>query len=269
MPNWPMSESVRTYIRQRATLLSDRVLRYSLADFPLTVEQLQSIVLPAEQLAAMKKLVSEGVRTIEKHKQIRIALLRDHLPELNRAAVLQLWLPEQIFVGRGTQYGISTTKFSVTENHYLVPRFDQLDDLTRSQLVAWTAQAVRQTRLHVIVHQTVSEVTESRWMELVPTAAHAHAFWPMLTTLTTKLPNMQHDHVADMWTPRFANPTRSLRAYQPDAAEVTRYQKVILACDSVLAAGKILSPYKAPDKTITVQVEHWEPRDGDISFPLA
>jgi hypothetical protein len=263
MPNWPISDTVRSYIASQALILAKRPLDYALADFPLTTAQVQSIVLPAEQISTMRRLESQGVRTIEHHRQVRLAFLREKFPELKRGAVVSLQLPEWIYVGRGTNWGIDTTKFKMDESHYIVPDMDELDPRDRRELVVWITRAVRQKRLWQIVDKVVPDVLRNH----AATAAHLHAFWPMLTTLVTNV-NNGYPKTLKAWEERFKNPTRSLRAYQPDPQTYEKYRKVIQAADAVITAGKILDSYVTDRKLIQADIEHWESRDGDLVFPL-
>ena len=162
MPNWELSMRAKQYIIQRAVNLSHRKLQYAQSDFPLTTAQIQFSIMEESKVHVLRGYIETGTQTIEKHRQLRLALLREKIPELPRGAVLQVVLPEWVVVERGTQFGVSTTKFQVSESHYLVPDFSE-DRLTASErvgLVNWVLRAVRQKRLHQLISLAVGEVVE-------------------------------------------------------------------------------------------------------------
>jgi hypothetical protein len=252
MPNYKIPSHIRGEIKLAASQLIDRSLAYAQADFPLTTAQVQSIVLPEDQVSDLRRLRDEGIQTIETHREIRLAFLQDRLPGLRRGAVITLWLPESIFVGRATRYSISTTKFQMDENHYLVPDLTGLDKSDLVALASWVNQVVRAKRLAEITRFTVNNVVENH----VPTTSHMHALWPALATL-----------VKDVnWRTKFRNPTRSLRAYAPTTAVLDKYAKLIQASDVVISSGEMLGSYYHPDKTIRASIEHWEALQNDVIY---
>ena len=268
MPNYVISRKISEHIKERAVSFANRALHLALQDFPLTTAQIQygGVMLTEEQVDTLRRLDSEGVRTIEHHRQVRLALLHEKdFPELRRSVVLMLQLPEWIVVGRGTQWGISTTKFDASENHYLVPAFGNLDGHERKQLITWVNSALRQTRLYEIVRNCVAEVLE----KYAPTSAHLHALWPTLTTLVDPgITNCSRDRkVLGDWAQRFRNPTRTLKRYQPEPRVLTTYTGLIQAADVAILAGMMLPPPTTNPTQIIATIEHWERLSGDPTFP--
>lgn len=273
MPNWPISQAAKNYLTRRAVELSSRALAYAQDSFPLSVSEIQHTVMDREKVTTMRRLIQQGVRTIEKHHTLRCAFLRGKFPELRRGCVLQLTLPEWIVVDRGTQYGMSTTRFEMDDSHYLVPDFDMndgnvVDVGTRAELIAWLNRAIRQKRLHEILVHTVNNVLNKH----TPTVMHLHHLWPMLTTLMNNDPSATNARFQgdrefyELWIKRFRAPGRKLRSYQPARETVETYGKLIHACDTVLSAGSVLASYKEDDKVVQAEIQQWEPVDGDRTF---
>ena len=272
MPNYSIPSQLRDHIKLNALRRASRPLHLALANFPLNTAEIQyhCTGLTEEQVDTLRRLDSEGVRTIEHHNQLRLAFLRENVPELRRGVVLALQLPEWVVVGKGTQWGISTTKFQPDENHYIVPMLDGLQPSSRKDLVAWINQALRQVRLYEITEYCVEYVMRH---EITPTTSHLHAFWPTLTTLVDPdLLNHSHGrggkNQAVRWQDRFRNPTKSLKSYQPDIDLKNKLAKLITAADTMIAAGLVLPDYVPPRGLVRVQFEHWERIQGDLVFPL-
>ena len=278
MPNYKISLAVREHISKNAMHLAMRPLMNALTNFPLTTAEVQyhCVALNDEQVGTLQRLKTEGVETIERHRQIRLALVRDTIPELRRGVVLAVHLPEPIFVGRATQYGIPATKFRPDENHYIVPDLANLDATSRRALVVWVERALRQVRLFEITDYCVKKVLEDH----APTASHLHAIWPTLTTLVNLAnagPHVSHRRrfgrttpdVSTSWQEKFRNPTRSLKQYQPDSDVRNKFAKLITASDTMIVAGQFLRDMPYRRDVINVNIEHWERLEGDLTFPLA
>ncbi len=274
MPNWPISMAAKAYLRRRSMELSKRALDYANGDFPLTVGQIQFAVMPEERVKTMRRLVSEGVKTIERHRVLRLAFLREKFPELRRGAVIHVELPEWIVVDRSTSYGMHTTKFDMDDTHYLVPDFSlngptrELDQDQRAELITWINRCIRQKRLHEIMNWTTSHVLDKH----APTVAHLHQVWPMMCTLINSDPNTtsakyyKDREFFEMWRDRFRAPKRQLTSYKPKPGVLDEFGRLIKACNTVLTAGIVLAPYEADDKQISAELQQWEPIDGDKTF---
>jgi hypothetical protein len=269
MPNYNIPDALRKHITDNALKLANRPLQLALNNFPLTVAQLQyhCAALTEEQVDTLRRLDGEGVRTIEHHTQLRLAFIRDNLPELRRGVVLSLQLPEWIVVGKGTQWGIGTTKFKPDENHYIVPDLARLDGKSRKELVTWIERALRQVRLYEI---TDYMVTQALLTEHSPTTSHLHALWPTLTTLEdpTLMTYQSYKQQATRWQDRFRNPTRRITPYKPDEAVRNKFSKLILAADTMISAGMILPDTNYNTRVVRAGIEHWERLPGDPTFPL-
>jgi hypothetical protein len=268
VPNYAIPSFIREHLKTRALNLSATPLSYALADFPLTTAQVQYLVTPADQVSRMRQLISEGIQTIERHAQIRVAFLRDRLPGLKRSIVLSMQLPERIVVGKSTQWHVPLTKFDVSEGHYLVPDNTTLDKDDRESLVRWLERALRQQRLYEITEACVKDLLMNAQMS--PTSSHLRALWPTLCKLV-EVPTGGYRTDIDrtkLWQERFRNPTRSLRSYQPSPEVKDRYAKLLVAADMAISAGLVMDAYQQPAGVIHCDIEHWERLPGDIRFPL-
>jgi hypothetical protein len=278
LPNWPISDRARTYLRVRAIELSTRALHYAEADFPLTSTQIQYAVMPRDKVDTLRNYISQGTETIEKHTVLRLAFLRQCMPELHRGAVVNLTLPNRdwIVVDRATQYGMGVTKFSMDESSYLVPDWGllnragedgshpdaQLSDEQRQDLVTWINRAIKQKRLHDMLKYTIANILDIDGH--ARTVGHLQAIWPMLCTLINNdpaatNPSWTNDRIFyDTWRDRFRAPRRNMGSYKPDPEVLKKFATFIRASDSVLAAGSILAPYTPDRKQIQASLVQWE-----------
>lgn len=252
MPNYKITYPVQREIRDRAKDLSQRTLDYAQADFPLTVATIQNLVLPESQVADLRRLYAEGIRTIEKHEMIRLAFLREILPGIPRGLVVACHLPERIFVARATQWGMQTTKFSMDEGGYLVPDLTKLDPGETKNLANWVNRVVRAKRLKELTDTTVEIIVD----KYIPTTSHMHALWPGLASLARTADTYGGRGIS--WKDRVRHQTRSLKKYQPEPEVIQRYGKRIQAADTVLTQGDMLETYKHPPKTIRAIAEQHE-----------
>jgi hypothetical protein len=268
MPNFHIPEMIRDHLMRCVQNLANRPVHLALGTFPLTVEQIQGSVLSQTQIDRMTQLSEEGIQTIEKHSELRLALLRDsNLPGIRRSTVVYLSLPKSIFVGRATMYSISTTKFDVNENHYLIPDFSNLHDTAREELCAWVDKCVRQERLRKIVIYCAAQVLR----EHAQTTSHLHALWPELATLVDPDDPTVYTHQKAQyrkWVERMRNPVRrNLAAYKPAPEVKERFGRMIQAANVHLAAGMVLNDYAWKRGQIRSFIEHWEHLDGDLHLP--
>lgn len=269
MPNYSIPAQLREHLRMRALSLANKPLTLALRGFPLTTAEVQyhCAALTEDQVNTLRRLVDEGVRTIERHVNLRLAFIRDAMPELRRGVVVDIRLPEYIHVGRGTQWSIPTTKFNMSENHYIVPDLANLQTSSRKDLGAWIDRALRQVRLYEITEYCVTQLLLEKYS---PTTSHLHVLWPTLTTLVDI--NVHPHSLAKhkLWQDRFRNPTRSLRQYHPDIDVKNKFSKLIMAADTMITAGMMLpDPVSPPRGVIHASIEHWERLRGDPTFPLA
>jgi hypothetical protein len=264
MPNWNLSEGVKSTIRHNVAQACERTMDYRCADFPLTVDQVQRIVLDPELRLKMEELVASGIKTIEMHNQIRIAFLKEKLPGMQRSAVFMFQLPRRIFVGQATQFHISTTKFRLDEGHYLIPDLDTLSQETRTQLIKWIARCVRQRRLADVTRFAVNEVLDQH----AKTVAHLLALWPSLATMSTGNRHWRNGRWDDdtTWRDRFRDNVKYPNHYKASYEVRQKYAEMIRAADVVLVEGEILQPLKHKPDDIIPQLEHFERLVTDVKL---
>jgi hypothetical protein len=266
MPNWPLSSEVRKHLRERATQQAQRAVDLARSECPLTLEQIQygASALTPDQIAQLKDLRNQGVKTISVHNEIRVAFLREIWPELRRGMVLRINLPEQIFVGHGTRYGVPGDKFTIDSDSYIVARFENLSAEERGTLTTWLDNLLRQQRIHEIVQGCVDYILgDYNTVGAAPTAAHLKAIWPMATTLIDPKGSCSH------WVERFRNlPWRGVYKYAPSYKH-TNYIKLLPVCDVQINTGLLLKKVAGDNEhDIYTTLEHWEHLSGDITFPL-
>jgi hypothetical protein len=247
------------------------VVSYAEADFPLTIPEIQSIVLQPDQIARMEQLRSEGILTIERHEHIRIAFLREATPGIRRGLVADIRLPTGIFVGRATQYGMGATKFSMDETHYLVPIVSQLDPSRRDVLAAWINKVVQARRMHQAVVYTLAQVVNERYMA---TTGQMHATWrgliPFLNELNTgrktrRDPTGKTITLAN-WRDKLSAPPRSLKNYQPRPGFWDTFGTLIKGADMILLQGDMLPEFVPKRGSIRACGEIWETLPGDKTY---
>lgn len=267
MPNFPISGMLRDHLLARVGTLTSRPVSLALGGFPLTEDQVQHAVLAEPHLSMMRQLHAEGIKTVETHRELRLALLRDsNLPGINRSAVVYLNVPGGVFVGRATMYSIPVTEFSVNENHYLIPSFDNLDDNQREGLTIWVERCVRQLRVQQVAHYVAKQVLT----HFAPTTSHLLAIWPELATLVD--PSSAYYRADkekyEKWVERFRNPARrNFSAYKPDPQVRETFAKMIELANTQLAAGLLLKDYVWKKGQIRASIEHWEQLDRDLRLP--
>lgn len=269
MPNWPIGQGMRDYLMRRVFSLASRPVTLSRLNFPLDVDQIQhgGLNLSNEQLATLKRLFHEGITTIDRTSEVRLAFLRDYFPELRRGVVLKLTLPKSVFTGKGNAYGMPAPKFTPhDEAHYLVPRFDNLDPEQRAGLITWLDRVIRQERMNEVVEQCVQHIIHND--KRTPTIAHLMSIWPTIGSVID--PDVErHQHARkqlEEWRERFRNPPlRNKQLYVPDVSFITKWGKFIKIADVQIAQGLLLSE---PDESgpIKVRVEHWQRAEGDATF---
>jgi len=257
MPNWKIPTDVRGRIINEAISFGDRPAHYALMNFPMTVAEIQlhASALTQEQIFPMRAMIDQGVRTIERHFNTRIAFFRRSFPGLRRSVVVNVRLPEWIVLGRPTYMGMQTTNYQDDEPHYIPCDPVGLSDEDKTQIATYLNTAVRHARLSEIVTNVVP-ILMGR--EITPTTSHLHALWPLLATL----------HEGPTWRERFRNPTRTLKAYQPDPVIISYYRKYMEACETAILAGQLLEDIRWDRKKIIPSIETWERLPGDIIFPL-
>lgn len=267
MPNWPLSQGVRSHIRLMAIETSERNLKLARMKFPLTIEEVQHSCsgLTMEQLATLVRLHDEKI-DIPTYKDVRVSFLRHVFHELKRAVVIRMILPKQIFLHHATPY--VDNALTPGNPTFVTATMDHLSSEKCQSVIAWVNNLLRQTRLHEIVHNCVDDILHER---LTPTAAHLKAVWPMLTTLIKPdiSSNQADEKRLQVWVDRFRNlPTRALASYEPTLLTQRKYSQLIQVCDMQLTAGQMIGRPTFSNRDIQAWIEAWERIEGDLTWPL-
>lgn len=259
---------MRDHLHHRALTLAHRPVALARLNIPLDVDLVQQggLNLTGDQLATLQQLWAEGVRTIERHSELRLAFLRERFPELRRGVVLRLELNKVVFTGRATAFGMSVPKFDVNDTHYIVPEFGNLDQDQRAALIIWLERLVRQERMHEVVKFCARDIIMNP--KRTPTVAHMLAIWPTVGSLIDPSAE-RHPHQRkqlEEWRERFRNPPlRNKQLYVPDGDFMATWSGRIKVADTQIAQGMVLSEIK-DEGPIKARVEQWQRIDGDIAF---
>jgi hypothetical protein len=287
MPNWPMSDTLRWHLTSRVNTVAQRPLNQVLSMFPLSTDEVQDMLIEPKHLAQMRELHQAGIKTITTWEYVRVAFIRDKIPELKRGIVLYLQMPRKmspkLFLKYATMLGVATTKWNEGDDAYVVPNLEVLNDDKRMDLMQWLNDALMKTRLHEAATMLSQEV-----LGWAPTAMHLQSAWPLLCTLVSPS-TAYHDRPLVVWKERFRNPvTRNLKAYRPaydsgnfrgadEQARIDHMRKIwpkverlIPVAERIIHDGLLIGETVTRDQQteICARVEHWERLENDARFPI-
>jgi hypothetical protein len=257
MPNYKLPGFITYEIKKQVELRVERTLDYANADFPLDLEQIQQAVLPAATIQTLRDLEAGGFGQIQKHSNVHLGMLRDHMP-IKRSCAVELYMPVSIFAPYGTQYfTLHRAGFTATNKAFLALNAATLDEPTTARLCTWIERAIRAKRLAEITRVVARDVLDT----LAPTSQHMLALWPQLSTLLPDTDEFRE------WRSRFRNPVRrALNNYQPAPEIREKYTRLIVAADTVLTSGGMFQDYQHPDRAIKASIAHWEALNTDKRY---
>ena len=257
MPNYKLSGFVIYEIRNQVERRVQRTLDYANADFPLDLEQIQQAVLPAATIQTLRDLEAGGFGEIQKHSNVHLGMLRDHMP-VKRSCAVELYMSASIFAPRSTAYfNMGRLGFVPGNKAYLTLDTSTFDEPTTARLCTWVERAVRAKRLAEITRVVARDVLDT----LAPTSQHMLALWPQLATLLPDTDEFRE------WRSRFRNPVRrALNNYQPTPEVREKYARLIVAADTVLTSGGMFQDYQHPNRAIKASIAHWEALDTDKRY---
>jgi hypothetical protein len=188
MPNYKISPSAQSLMRDQAKALCDRRIALAEADFPLDFEEVQAAILPAPVRETMQRLIADGVDTISRDNDVYYILPSSVGTE--RRVVLNLRSGERFFNARSeVGYVSSISPYYLKSDD---PRFNI--DLSvvppekGEAVVKWVDNAVRERRMAEITQATVSWfLTHACLPVTFITAAHVMARWPTIALLVDGL----------------------------------------------------------------------------------
>lgn len=260
MPNAAIPTNIRNMISQYANRLAERVLSYSMMNFPIPASELEARINNPETLDMIRALDARGVEQATA-EDINLCLHHSMIPGLKRGIIIRMSnLPQPIFVPRrgvyGHVYNFNWADLSDKHNAHaaFVPNLDGLDEEQLKALATWANNAIYNQRLCNLVREVVDDalmVTHSH------TVGHLHAWWPILTTMV--------DAGEKTWVERMRNPPRrNLNIYAPkDPAEHAKYAKRRELAEQMFAKANLLPPYKHPTGTPKAMIIKIEKLAGD------
>ena len=261
MPNAALPKGVRNDIESTANRLADRVLSYSLLNFPLDVNQIELAITEGDTRDKMRALQTLGVEQ-PRTTNVNILLDRAVIPNLKRSVIVNVVeLPRAVFVPYTGVYG------SVHNWHWGKPNprhrdcyttsLEHISDDTREALGVWANNAVRSARMCRLVSQIVSSTIDERRCR---TVGHLQAWWPALCRIYDNEP---------VWIQRLRNPpTRNLRIYEPsNRASWLEEAKLREAAEHVFAMASTLPVYSHPKNTLRAMLARIESLEGDSYIP--
>jgi hypothetical protein len=270
MPNWKISDSVQTFLRQRAERLCGRTLDYAFSDFPLDHEDVQMLAMPRDQVETMRELAKQKV-SLPSYADGRFGFQREQLPGLLRGAVIRLKLRKPIYLRKEPDSYMRTLSFAIGAQGYASLNFDRepLPEEKQKALAAWLNRAVRQKRMTEITIAVVRDVVSAH----AKTCAHLHRMWPTLATLINDVEGTPY-HLSrssdklwhDTWKDRLHAVHRPLAIYEPAATVMDQLRPLMKLADTVLAAGMMLTPYDHTQEPIVATVDFWEKLPTDRTF---
>lgn len=251
MPNFRIPNALREEITKAANVYIDRTEIYAMANFPLSVEQVQHGVIPPHLVAAMQALLDQGIETLEMFDSFNILIEREKVPGMLRSAAFILAMPKPIFLPHRTYYHYDEKTLPPAERAI---RLD-VSSLTQDELTAlgtWANDAVRQHRLARMAKLTVNEITE----KYCSTTQHMRALWPFLETLVK----------SSNWKQKFDVKTRALEIYKPDPKVLAEWGKLMGVAELIITQGSILTKFERQPGTILPSMMWWEQMAGDKHY---
>lgn len=256
MPNAAIPRSVRDEIQSTAIRLAERVVAYSLLNFPMTVDQIEAAINDPDDLPKMQHLQVRGIE-MPRTNGTNLLLDRRVIPTMRRSVVVGIMdLPRQILVPRtgvhGSVYNARWENPDPKHRDYHIPNLEGYTDEDLEALGTWANHAVRNTRMRNLVTNIVtSTLNEKR----TRTVGHLHAWWPALCGIYNSEP---------YWITRLRNPpTRNHKIYAPcNLASHMNEAKLRKAAEEVFVKAGTLPPYKQPPKARAV-IQSIECLQGD------
>lgn len=98
MPNFKLSASVKETIVIRAKNLAQRRIEHMGAGFPMDAHAIEAAINDLDDLATLHRLAKRGVKGLPSDSSPVVLLRRDDYPGLARGAVIEIALPEPVFV---------------------------------------------------------------------------------------------------------------------------------------------------------------------------
>lgn len=258
MPNFALGEGIRSKLRDRIISLSARATTWAYADFPLTVEQVQRMILTADQFALCEQLEAKGFTRLIKDSSVGLGFYPEDLPGLRRACTVGITLPRSIITPYYSSglVGYRNASMPRDARDYIVPDLSVLTQAERHDLTTWLESAVTARRLEEITDHCAQKIFD-RYAPVCKTTGHLLALWPLAATLVED----------KYWRERFRAPPARMTRYQPTPEVRTQFQMLLKAADMVLTKALMLNDdYEHPAGAVRAHIQYWRQRDGDKRY---
>ncbi len=228
MPNFKLSHSIIHEMTQNAAHLTQRRVSQAQLGFPLTVDEVQRAIVPAEALEMFRRLEAMRVTTIQKSCLAHMVV--PALAGSPREALIG------VLVDGGGLFEMTNTRYAQSLRRWAPPKLEcsVLAPEKEAALAKWTANLVQEYRLAELAKRTV------KWFlnGYAETTGHILARWPGLVVLVS-----DHD-----WKQKFRDAPRSLRRWEwgfavisgKSVADYEKHKKAMALTDVVLAGASLL-----------------------------
>lgn len=260
MANYKLGDRQYDIVSAQARFLCDRRINTARQDFPLTIDQVQDAMVPAELLHLFRELTRLGADTVRKVNDIH-PCTPDGLEGVQRRAMLNITLPQHIHITH-TRHGFRHIG-KLNDADRLQLNLSELPQETLSAFASWVNGVVREHRLKELVMKTIYGFFT---LDLAASTYSIHARWPLLNTLLVEADR-------DTWQPRvndLPKPTamgrwkfNSERSSTRDNAWYADNKKLMEAVDVVLTGAMMMPLPSFPPGAIQVSVTEWEKLPGD------
>ena len=244
-------------MRKYGQELSARRVCYMTHSFPLTMDQLQEAIMPAEPLKQIRWLNSEGVCGVSSSHELHIRLSPAYLPGLQRYSIMRLNTPVGVYPRRNNHYysGAGPAYKPTEHEGDLTLNEGYLSEDARIAVRDWANRAVKECRLEILANKVVDFM-----LDRVATTGDVLARWPFLVTLVEDKPDSAYGY-GKLWRQRLRNGPRDLRRYTCNWDEATRAQ--MEATEVFLNSAMLLDEYEHPKGTMRAEMVAWEklPKD--------
>lgn len=253
MPNWKLSGSVKDEIQNQANALAARRVQHMMADFPMSVAEVQRAIMPDSHLEALRSLEDGGILSLPKAQGLPIVFFRDDFLALTRGAGVLVTLPSEVFIPRTVyhnwhaHYGKKLELKSTRE----ALMFDRLDPEQKSRLATWVNRSVKERRLEQIAALTVRRVLKN-----CMTSGELLATWPLLGTLVTDA----------VWRGRLRAPPRKLSNYAPRTYVIEPLLRRMQATEVILTGAEMMAEYVPTPGVVHADLAVWEHLPNDPKF---
>lgn len=254
MPNYKLTSYIKQLIVAEVNAICIRRIAYAEDAFPISLDEVQSVVMPADVVASLKWLESRNVTGLPRDQDPLFIAAKEDL-QIKRDVVIHTFLPEAVFADAASFY-FNASCFDdkaypeMRDKHRIDPSL--LRPTTVVALSEWIEGVVREMRLAEVTRATVAQMLETH----LPTSGHLLVRWPLLGTL---IPATEPE-----WKKRLRNPPVRTKQYVWPGS--VPFEKHIKIADTVLLGGSMLTDYVGDPTRVRAKVDYWQKLPSDPKF---